>query len=71
MTEINADVDFILMAENVAITKNAVLGEGGLCQRVKALEDAQKSSYRITGIFGGFGVVVGSAITFLIQIFKG
>ncbi|MFA7658758.1 MAG: hypothetical protein WCY19_04935 [Candidatus Gastranaerophilaceae bacterium] len=73
MTEIKADFDLVGMARKIDRIEQAVLGNGvpGLCQRVSDLEKSDKASYRITGIFAGIGVVAGSIITFLIQIFRG
>lgn len=45
MTEVKTDINFIQMANDIAKIKQAVLGNGvpGLCQRVTALEEAQKN----------------------------
>lgn len=73
MTNFQGEIDFVKLAQDVACIKQAVMGNGvkGLCERVSDLEDCQKSSNKTIGILGGIGVVFGSAITFLIQIFKG
>lgn len=73
MTKIEAEIDFVQMAEDVACIKLAVLGNGkkGLCQRVDDLEKNDQNQHKITGMWAGVGIVLGSAITYIIQFFKG
>lgn len=69
MTEIKAEVDFVQMAEDIAVVKKVLLGNGvkGLCQRVDDLEDNAK----VTGIIGAICGFVGAGITYIIQNFRG
>lgn len=73
MTEITEEVSIIQMANDIATIKQAILGNGvkGLCQRVNDLEASQLNNSKKSGFISGFWVVVGGAITYLFNYFRG
>ncbi len=73
MTEVKTDINFVKMANDIAKIKQAVLGNGvpGLCQRVDQLEESIKKQGKICGFCAGFGVVVGGALSWILNILKG
>lgn len=77
MTEIRTDIDFTQLVTDVACIKQAILGNGepGLCQRVDELEKAVKKQTekqaRVCGFCAGFGMIIGGALSWFINWFKG
>lgn len=73
MTEIKTEIDFMQMSKDITMIKQAVLGNGvpGLCQRVAALEEAQKKQGYVAGFCAGIGFIFGGCITWFINLFKG
>lgn len=73
MTEVKTDIDFVQMASDIAVIKQAILGVGGvhgLSEKVENLEVAQKRQGWINGFCAGIGFVFGGCITFLIDFFR-
>lgn len=73
MTEIEVDIDFVQMAKDVACIKQAVMGNGekGLCKRVEELECSENRYGRLMGLIGGLGAVIGGAVSYFANWFKG
>lgn len=70
MHECNKEDEITQIMIDVACIKQAILGNGqpGLCKRVDTLESNYSNGIKV---FSALGIIIGSAFTFFINLFKG
>ena len=70
MQPCNKEDEITQIMIDVACIKQAIMGNGqpGLCKRIDTLESNYSNGIKV---FSALGIIIGSAFTFFINLFKG